>query len=377
MAWAPHRRVRYPRVTLHLYVLRQLLMGFTIALFGTAFTVFPVLAVSAVHRLSGVGIGAVLGYLPLVGMDILPFLVPMAFLLAVVATFGRFSVDNEWTAIRSAGIHPMRTLLMPALVAIVLGGVTFWLMSEVRPRWKDAQYDYRNSAIKEAFQSLAAGRTELVFGDFYLNSGSREGNTFYDAVLEVPRGEGEEPIVIIADAANFGFDRSNDGSATLEDDLLRIEFAGARTVKDDEYMAMEYPVLRLPLDELLPKRKPSKNVARFRTSGALRAALKADDIEPVDERRFNYEVHSRYALSACFLVFLSIGVPAGLRRRSGTQLGALASAVSFAFIYHVLSLNLGKETAHSGSVDPVLAAWGANIVLLTFGLIALRRVAWK
>ena len=246
-------------MTLHLYVLRQLLLGFAIALFGTAFTVFPVLAVSAVHKLSGVGMGAVLGYMPLVGMDILPFLVPMAFLLAVVATFGRFAVDNEWTAIRSAGIHPLRTLLMPALTALVLGGVTFWLMSEVRPRWKDAQYDYRNSAIKEAFQTLAAGRTELVFGDFYLNSGHREGNTFYDAVLEVPRAEGEDPIVIIADAASFSFERAvvppgADGAPMVapngelqREELLQIAFTRARTVNDAEYMAMEAPVLRLPL----------------------------------------------------------------------------------------------------------------------------------
>lgn len=362
-------------MTLHLYVLRQLLVSFGIALFGTMFTVFPVLAVSAVHRLSGVGMGAVLGYLPLVGMDVLPYLVPMAFLLAVVATFGRFSVDNEWTAMRMAGLHPLRVLSMPALVAVILGLVTLWLLAEVRPGWKDAQYDYRNTAIKEAFQSLAPGRTDFQFGDFHLNAAQREGNTFYDAVLELPRAEGDDPFVLIADAAHFGFEErpESDGPS----DVLRIEFVRARSVKDDEYIALQWPIVRLPLDELLPPRRVTSRVARFRASSALRETLDQGVLAPEQERQFRYELHRRFALSASFLTFLLLGVPTGLWRKSGTQLGALASAVTFAFVYYVLSLNLGKEAAHSGTADPVLAAWGANLVMCGVGVIALRRVVWR
>ena len=65
-------------MTLHLYLLRQLLISFCFSLGGISLLVLPTMAVQAVHKLGGVSMLAVLRYLPLVVGELVPYLLPMA-----------------------------------------------------------------------------------------------------------------------------------------------------------------------------------------------------------------------------------------------------------------------------------------------------------
>lgn len=363
-------------VSLQLYLLRQLGLSFAFALGGTLFTVFPILAVSAIHKLSGVGMSAVIGYLPLMGMDVAPFLIPLAFLLALVACFGRLASDNEWTAMRMAGIHPVRVLTVPLALAGIFTLGAYVLLGEVRPRWKYAQDGYRIEAVKKAFRGLSPGRTELHFGEFYLNAAFREGNRFFEVVIDIPRGEDEAPLALLADEAAFQFEL---GEADTEDggDFLVIDFVNVRSVKNDEFISNERPRFRLPLDRLIRQRSRSQYKAKFKTSADLREELASGELGPEEHRLYSYEVHRRYALACSFLVFALLGVPTGLWRKSSTQLGALASAVGFCFLYFVIVIRFGKGAAYSGSLHPVLAAWLANGLAALAGLAFVRKVLWR
>ena len=100
-------------MTLQLYVLRQLLFSFLFSLGGIALLVFPSVAVQAVHKMQGVSPTTILQYMPLVLVDLVPYLLPMAFLLAVVATFGRIAADRELVAINMSDTHPGMTCSTP------------------------------------------------------------------------------------------------------------------------------------------------------------------------------------------------------------------------------------------------------------------------
>ncbi|MEX0929258.1 MAG: LptF/LptG family permease, partial [Balneolales bacterium] len=45
--------------------------------------------------------------------------VPMTILASSLMTFGKFSEQNEFTAIKAAGIHPMR-IMLPVMIAGIL-----------------------------------------------------------------------------------------------------------------------------------------------------------------------------------------------------------------------------------------------------------------
>lgn len=363
-------------VSLQLYLLRQLGLSFAFALGGTLFTVFPILTVSAIHKLSGVGMSAVVGYLPLMGMDVAPFLVPLAFLLALVACFGRLASDNEWTAMRMAGVHPLRVLTVPLIVGVAFSLAAYVLLGEVRPRWKYEQDGYRIEAVKKAFRGLSPGRTELHFGEFYLNAAFREGNRFYEVVIEIPRGEDKDRLALLADEAAFQFENGAP-EADGADDALVIDFVNVRSVKNDEFISNEHPRFRLPLDRLIRPSSRSQYKAKFKTSARLREEVSSGELGPEEQRLYTYEIHRRYALACSFLVFTLLGVPTGLWRKSSTQLGALASAVGFCFLYFVIVIRFGKGAAYSGTLHPVIAAWLANGLGVLGGIAFVRKVLWR
>ena len=112
-------------MTLQLYILRQLLVSIAFALAGIALFVLPTTLIQAIHKLEGVDLFVVLRYLPMVLVELVAYLLPMAFLLAVVATYGRLAAERELVAIKMAGIHPARLTLPALAIAVVLSGWTF------------------------------------------------------------------------------------------------------------------------------------------------------------------------------------------------------------------------------------------------------------
>ena len=83
--------------------------------------------------------GILLRFLPIVLQSLAPYVLPLCFMLSTVAVFGRLAADKEWIGIHMAGIHPLKTLLSPAIVAGLLGLLTFWMVSNELPQLKKRQ----------------------------------------------------------------------------------------------------------------------------------------------------------------------------------------------------------------------------------------------
>ena len=370
VAFCP-RNAENPRaVTLQLYLLRQILTALALTAGGIAFVVFPAVAVGAVQKLGGVSISSMLGYLPLVGMGLVPYLVPMAFLLAVVSVFGRMAAQNEWTAIRMARVHPFRMLIPPLLVAAGLGAGTYYLLATVVPNYKYNQTVYRRSTVIDAFKNLSPGRTELAFEDFYLNASHRPGpNSFAEVVLFLPGKTKAEDKKVVADLATFSFG----------DEDLTIELRNARTViKGHSETTAEHVFLAIPLSEIFPPPDVRRSRGKYMTSEQLKEVLdspeKSAATEPKQLANYAYVLNWRRALAMSYLLFVLLGAPIGIALRKGTQLAAMTAGVGVAFVYYVASLRLGEQIVEIGGVSPFLAVWSTNLIGATLGLVLCYRI---
>ena len=85
----------------------------------------------------------------------------------------------------------------------------------------------------------------------------------------------------------------------------------------------------------------------------------------------------RRALSLAYLLFLMLGIPTGIGLRSSTQLGAFTGAISYAFLYYVLTLRVGKELALAETLPPVLAAWSTNLMFALAAVVFFYRALWR
>lgn len=351
-------------MTLQLYILRQLLTALAFAITGMVMIAIPGLAISAIQRLGGAFIGPMLGFLPLLFVGLVPYLIPLGFLLSVVATYGRLAAENEWTAMAAAGFSPLRLLVPGFAIAGVLGALSCWLARDVEPRIAELKLDYRRGALVQGLQTLKTGRTDIRIGRFTLFAQFREENVFRDVILNIPGEDGEPDQQLLADRLSHEIDGV--------DILLHAE--SARVIQGNRDFEVGNITVRRSLDSF-GKGKPDRIRWKHRTSRELSAALARGEVPEDEARKAAYDLHYRNASVATCLMFLLLGAPTGLMLRRGTQLGALACAVGYALLYFLLTLHFGRGLANMGLIAPWICAWGTSLIGLGMGVYLTWRVA--
>ena len=371
-------------MTLQLYILRQLLLGVVFAVGGMIFVAVPGLVVTAVHKLGGVGMAAVLGYLPLVLVDLVPYMLPIGFLLSVVATYGRLAHDSEWTAMCMAGFSPYRLALPGLALALVMTGGTHYLVSHVGPGLRFQRRDYAKTKVVEEFRNLPPGQTELSLGDFYMNARWREDsgepgpdgivhNIFQDVHIHVPPRDSEDATggaeaegqTILADRLDLFF----------EGEEMVVALRNARFIFSDAQGFSEELVLRRDLNALFETRGSDRVRWKYQPTKKIQEMLAAGEIPEGDIRKARLTIHDRIAIATACILFMLLGMPTGLIMRRGTQLGALATSVGYAMAYFVLSMRLGKALSEGGALPEWVGAWSATWIGLVAAFFLMRKAA--
>lgn len=356
-------------VRIQLYVLRQLVIAIVFALAGLAVIVLPTIAIQAVSRLGAPSMGTVATYLPLVVSELVPYLLPMAFLLAVVATYGRLAAERELIAIKMAGIHPAKLALPGLLVALPLVFGTDRLLAEYSPDLKFRQRGLLMDSEVSRFQTYLKGRLEIPFGKNTLLAGSNRDGVLYDVVLTL-QDEGKE-VQISADEARIEVREGVDGGQLL------VHLKGMRVLREDSSYNQGWLTFPFQLSDLWPKAKRERGKPRYLRSSEMGAELAGDTLAAELRDDYMYEIQRRHALSAMYLLFLLLGIPTGVALRSGTPLGAFTGAVGYALLYYLLAMRLGKVLAATGAVGPLVAAWATNGLFLAVGLVFFVRALWR
>jgi lipopolysaccharide export LptBFGC system permease protein LptF len=345
-------------VLIQLYVLRQLLVSIAFSVAGLAVIVLPTVAIQAVNKLGAISVGMVARYLPLVVAELVPYLLPMAFLLGVVATYGRLAAERELIAINMAGIHPFKLTLPALLVALPLSFGTDRLLGEISPELKYQQRSLLRDADVSRFLAGMSGRNLLTFGKNVLKSESTEGSVRKNAELDMELEDGKHIKILAAEAR-----------IEVEGDYLVVRMKDMRFLTDKMSSFGANPTYSWKLSEIFPPQKKDKSNSKYRTNSDLSDALQDETLAPALRDEYRYEIQRRHALAATYLLFLLLGLPTGVVLRSSTQLGAFTGAVGYAFLYYVLAMRLGKVLAETGVIAPFVAAWATNALFLAVGLV--------
>lgn len=136
-------------VTLHSYVLRELLKTFGLAL--AALTVLFTMGggLYNVVRFEGVSAGDVFGVVPLLLPIVITLTMPMAALFAATMVYGRLAADNELLACRAAGINIHRLLLSVGLLAVFVAAFTLVVGNFVIPGFVNEMQDFARRNLRD------------------------------------------------------------------------------------------------------------------------------------------------------------------------------------------------------------------------------------
>ncbi|MBP7745000.1 MAG: LptF/LptG family permease [Phycisphaerae bacterium] len=136
-------------VTLHTYVLRELLKTFGLAL--AALTVLFTMGggLYNIVRYEGVSAGDVFGFVPILIPIVVTLTMPMAALFATAMVYGRLAADNELLACRAAGINIHRLLLAAVLLSVFVAAFSLLFGSFIIPSFMQRIDSFTRSNIRD------------------------------------------------------------------------------------------------------------------------------------------------------------------------------------------------------------------------------------
>ena len=105
----------------------------------------------------GLGITLLFEYLFYNMAWILALAVPMAVLIATLTAFGRFSADNEITAMRASGISTIKLLRAPLFFGIIITIVMTYFNNQILP---DMNHNARSLSV-----NISKKRPDLEFAE--------------------------------------------------------------------------------------------------------------------------------------------------------------------------------------------------------------------
>ncbi len=367
--------------TLSLYVIRETLLYCALAF---AILTLVLLTQNLLRRLddlflvgmTGADLSIVVGcVLPIV----IPYSLPLAFLVGILLAVRRLGSDGELEGMRSCGVGPS-ALLGPALLLGLLASIlSGWILTSV-------EHESRRELVR-LFKAVAARGAILEPGKFrhighrlfFIEDRERSGAL--RGVMIVDESDSSQPYRIFAAHGRFRFDPStleialelSDGDLHLEPTDEDPRRYGRIRFDEFAYRVDVGHILGADFGPVRPKQMNLEELQRV-----LERAARGDPLQDLDQRdpiEYALEIHRRRALPMAPLLFAGVGMPIALGYDRRRRNFSLALSMVAALGYYGLSAVMGRA-AQEAWLTPATATWLPTIVLaaLAAWLIARLRV---
>lgn len=378
--------------TLHTYLTRQVVASLlmTVAVFtfvlllGNVLREIVTLLVNRQASLSLVAeaIGLLIPY-------VWAFALPMGMLTATLLIFGRFSADQELTAVRASGISLLALITPILLLSLVLCLLTAVVNMEVAPRCRIA-YKRLIDTLKVELSNLQLpeGRFIKDFDNYIFYVGKNRQGTLQDVL-----------VFMLKDQTNtVGSIRAPTGKVEIDSDAMKVNLYlyNAETIYDgvpgsgDIHLEMDLDSNKkggsstklsdMTFMQLWEEFRSLENRLQFPAgtlAGLSPQELKARKRELLRRRDdlvspIRFQIHKQAAFSFACFAFTLVGIPLGIRmHRRETNIG-IALALLLVGIYYTFIL-LGQALDTRAEYAPHLIVWLPNFLFQAVGAVLLWR----
>ena len=348
-------------------------------------------------------VGEILIYtLPL----IVSYTAPMAVLVAIVVTFGRFSHDNEILALKTSGLTFFSIMKTPV---IVIGLFTIALVFFNSYFLPEANHRLRNIMLDVSRKRPAIRLPEGVFtNDFpgytvYVGRKDEKRSKIYDItiydiknnlMMTAPHGDlkdyEEESILqfVLYEGElhqlidNTKYQRTHFVKQTInmeidtklvqkertyrnqnELNVIGLQDKIRETRKEVDRLSDEINILGIEaLESFMLSDIGQLSMIRFKIDKQLNTLT--GKIRKI--ARLKTELNKKYSLAVACILFVIMGAPLGYLFKKGGIAGILIGVLLFS-LYYILVV-VGEEFADRRGFSPFWAMWIPNIILLLSGV---------
>jgi lipopolysaccharide export system permease protein len=379
--------------TLHFYLTRQILASLlmTILVFTFVLLIGNVLKDILPLLMSGqVSFGSVAKAVGLLVPFAWVFALPMGMLTATLLVFGRFSADQELTAVRASGISLIALISPIVLLSLALCGVCALVNMHVGPRCRVAFTNMRSDFETQLSAALLPeGRFITDRPGFIFYVGKNRKGKLEDVMILMLENETNLVRTLMAPRGQMQIDGANKRLTLTLENAKIIEMNG-----------MPMSVREIPLElDLAPQQKravkPRIDDMTFRELWnelrelerliQLPVTLKNLTPEQLQERKQQwqeqrkdlitpivFQIHRQVAFSFACFGFTLLGIPLGIRvHRRETNVG-IAMALMLVAVYYGFIL-IGQSLQHRPEFMPYFIVWIPNFLFQIVGAVLLWR----
>ena len=290
---------------------------------------------------------------------------PISALVATVFTIGGMTRHQEITASKAGGVSFWRLFIPIWLLSIVLSAGAFGL-SELVP------VSLRKASVLRGEQVTATStgpRINFVFqtereGVLSARRGIQSAGELSELALERNATDKAAGMHLMARRAVWVQKRG----WRLEDGWRR-ELRADGTERATHFDTLYVPgLVETPEDLMAEPREPEQmryaEMTRF--IGAIERS--GGDADPL-----RVEQAQKLAVPLAVIVIVLFGAPLATSSNRGGAAYGVGISLGITIIYMLL-FRVGKAVGSSGAIDPLLAAWGPNLLFLVAGIVLMARV---
>lgn len=301
--------------------------------------------------------------IPLIVTQILP----VAILLSVLITFGLMAKNNELIALRSGGVS-IHNLLRPVIwIGILSGGFMFLFSDMVVPMTSGNANRIWLMEVRQKSAVISREKNIWLKDNRLINH-----IRYYDKTKKMVHGISLfyfDEKFRLARRLDAKQGRYRSGSTWIFQDIMEQILNPDGTYTINAYPERIEPMSFTPENLKIVVKKSEEMSFR-----ELRNYVQRVEAEGYDATPYRVDLYAKIAFPFICLILsiMGIGLAAGGRKRENMPM-IIAYGVGIAFLYWIFysfCISLG----YGGMLPPVMAAWTANVVFMSFALFKLMGV---
>ncbi|MEN6468610.1 MAG: LPS export ABC transporter permease LptF [Smithella sp.] len=351
------------------YIFREIAFPFIMILFVLTFVLLMGKILQIMDLMVNKGIHVLdIGHLILLIMpNFMLFTIPIALLVSILIAMGRFSADNEITALKSSGVS-LTQIYIPVAVASVLAFVCAIVIGNfLVPK---SNFATKKFLFELASQNASIGIKEKVFNaDFkdlllYADKIPADGGFMKGVIISDNRVIGEQNT-ILADKAFLVADPK------LMIVKLRLENGSIHTVTPDlkNYRKVDFKIydINLDLSTTLSTLTDDQKSSTDMTMTELLKQMKKPGLDDAAVRELAIEVHKKFSIPLSCIFFGLLALPLGITSHRAVKSRGFAVGIMIVASYYLLRIG-GEALVETGRLSPSIGVWTPNVFFALLGI---------
>jgi lipopolysaccharide export system permease protein len=294
---------------------------------------------------------------------------PPAALFSTSYIFGNMNSNNEIIAIYNGRIGFTR-LIFPLMISGLIMAIGLFLFFE----FVSAESSNRAAELKQNIKKLSGKTLGYMYSNSKLFLKGADDTIYYVEFFDSENGIMQSPVIFKFDVNGDILFQLNAVSGTFNEIKKIWIFKNVyimRKIGDGKYNNEKRNVYSMSLQETPGSfMKTSATLMQMKLKNAI-DFINTKRKTGADYKKYLVEFHWRFAFPFSVVITILIGSITGIYFRKAVLVISFFVAIIVSFGYYGI-MATGMALGKSGKLDPVIAAWIANVIYLAGGTAALK-----